>query len=64
MNLIDGMQREMNRCRELLKLYEQIPTGTFGAAVIKQGISKAEKAIADDSIVEMLKSYEALKGFE
>jgi len=64
MNLIEGMQEEMNRCCELLKLYEQTPTGVFGATMIKQGISNAEKAIASGDVIEMLKSYEDLKGFE
>lgn len=46
MNLIEGIQEEVNRCKELLEAYKQIPTGIFGAAMIKQEILNAEKAIA------------------
>jgi len=63
-NLMEGLQKEMNRCRELVKLYEEIPTGGFGATMIKQDISNAEKAIAGGDIVEMLKIFKVLQECE
>ena len=63
-NLIEGMQSQMNRCRELLKQYEAIPTGFFGAGIIKQSIAAAEKSIASGDVIEMLKCYKDLEGLE
>ena len=62
MNLIEGLQKEMNRCRELKKEYDNIPTGLFGGALIQSAIDNGEKAIASDDIVVMLCAYEELKG--
>lgn len=61
MNLIEGLQTELNRNREILKLYEEIPTGAFGAIMIKQGIATAEKAIGENDIVAMVRSLAELK---
>jgi len=52
----------MNRCRDLIKIYDTIPTGAFGAAMIKQDIVAAEKAMASGDTVQMLRYYKALKG--
>jgi len=54
----------MNRCRELLKLYEEIPTGAFGAMMIRKEILDAEKAIANGDTIEMMRSYKSLKEYE
>lgn len=64
MNIIEGIQKEVVRCRELLKEYEAIPQGAFGAAMLKITITKAEEAVAQGDTVEMLRSYEALKEIE
>lgn len=64
MNLIEGLQYEMNRCRELLKMYESIPQGVFGATVIKQSIKEAEEAINNGDTVQMMACYEQLKSHE
>jgi len=61
MNLIEGLQEEMSRCHELLKLYEEIPTGAFGAMMIKKEILDAEKAIANGDTIEMMRSCKSLK---
>jgi len=61
MNLIEGLQKEMNRCREVLKEYESIPQGAFGAFHIKESIRKAEWAIASGDVIEMMAVYRDLK---
>ena len=61
MNLIEGMLSEMDRCRDLIKIYNTIPTGAFGAAMIKQDIVAAEKAINSGDTVEMIRCYKSLK---
>ena len=46
-NLIEEIQSEISRCKELIKLYEEIPTGGFGAAMIKQSVEAAVKSLAN-----------------
>lgn len=61
-NLMDGLFKEMNRCRELLKEYEAIGApGRFGAAMIKQDIAFGELAVRENDVIKMLQAYDALK---
>lgn len=63
MNLIEGIQEEMNRVRnELLPQYEAIgPAGMFGVAEIKGAIKQGEQAIASGDPIASLQAYERLK---
>jgi hypothetical protein len=64
-NLIEGIQAEQTRVRELLKGYEAIdPAGTFGAMMLKQAIQHGDKAVASDDVVDMLAAHAELKGCE
>lgn len=63
MNLIEGLQSELKRCRELLKAYDSIgPAGKYGAAYLKRDIKTAEDAISNGDTVAMLRNYKTLKG--
>ena len=64
MNLIEGLQAELKRNRELKALYDTIPTGGFGSAMIALDISNGEQSIALGDTVLMLKAYKALKDNE
>lgn len=64
MNLIDGLNIELKRAKELLELYESIPTGGFGAAMIKQTINHAELSMQTGNTVEMVKAYQRLQNLE
>lgn len=62
-NLMEGLLRQMNRCRELVKEYEKIgPTGIFGKTMIEQDIKNAEKAMGGGDIAEMIAAYKNLEG--
>lgn len=61
MSLIKSIHKEMDRCRELKKLYNGIPAGFIGASMIDLAIKGAEKAIEENDPIEMLMSYEELK---
>lgn len=62
-NIIEGLQKLMNKSRELLKAYDEIgPQGAFGAAMIRADIQDAEKAIASGDVVAIVKMYEKLQG--
>ncbi len=63
MNLIEGLQAQMNRCRELIKQYESIgPAGAFGKMMIQADIKRGESAIASGDIGEMVKACKSLEG--
>lgn len=54
-NLIEGIQKECERLRSFIPIYESIgPAGGFGIMMIKQDIAKGEAAIAGGDIVEMV----------
>jgi hypothetical protein len=55
MNLIEGLQKEQTRVRELLTEYEAIGSaGVFGAIMLKQLLAKTDNAIATGDTVQML----------
>jgi hypothetical protein len=54
---------EQTRVRELLGEYKAIGSaGAFGSMMIEQVLRRAEKAAISGDIIEILKSYEELKG--
>ena len=64
MNLIEGIQSEQKRCRDLKALYDSIPTGGFGSIMIQDTLDRSDRAIASGDCVEMLKVYQELKKCE
>lgn len=60
-NLMDGLFTEMNRAREIKKMYDEIPQGKFGSIMIQQSIDRAEKSIKDNDVIEMLSAYKELQ---
>jgi hypothetical protein len=58
----EALPKEIERCQELLAEYKTIPTGAFGAAMIKQDIKAAHKAMIEQDLPAMIRAYEALKG--
>lgn len=63
-NLIEGIQRQCNRCRDLVTVYEEIPTGAFGKAAIQACIDEGEASIASGDAVRMLRAFKRLEGCE
>lgn len=61
MNLMDGLQIELERAKELLETYQSIPTSGFGAMVIQRVIDNAETCIREEDTVRMVKAYGELK---
>lgn len=61
-NLAEGLQRQISRNQELLEIYKTIPTGAFGAAMIKRDLDAAIKAMAEGDTVAMISAYKALEG--
>ncbi len=61
MNMIEGLNIELTRNREVLKCYEEIPQEVFGATMIRQAIKNAEDAILDMDTVAMIRAFQELK---
>ena len=64
MNLVEALEQEIQRNRDLLKLYEEIPTGAFGAMMIDLDIKAAINALASGDVVEIARAYAAMKDNE
>jgi hypothetical protein len=63
-NIAEALEQEIQRNRELLKLYEEIPTGKFGAMMIDLDIKNAVAALASGDVVKIIEAYEAMKDNE
>lgn len=63
-NLMSGLLDEIDRNKELLKLYEELPDNAGGLAVtfLKLDLLNARKAIEENDVVKMLQVFQALKG--
>lgn len=62
-NIIEGIQEQQKRCRELLEQYKTIgPVGAFGTLMINRDIEEGDKAIASGDVVRMLGAFKALEG--
>ena len=59
-NIADALAKEIKRNQELLEVYRDIPTGVFGATMIKEDIDFAIDALAGGDIVEILKAYKRM----
>jgi hypothetical protein len=70
MNLIEGIDAELERAKELLAQYRGITTGVFGVVLIEYVIDleyvidRAEKAIANSDTVEMAKALKELRSLK
>ena len=64
MNLVEGIQEQCNKCRELKKLYDEIPMGVFGASFIQQAIDEGDASIASGDCIRMLQAYKELESCE
>ena len=66
MNMVEAINYELNRARELLKAYEGLPgnSGIFGAIFIRDAIREGESCIESLEVTDMLNAYEKLKRLE
>ena len=63
--LAEALPMEQSRVRELLVQYKAIgPAGAFGAAMLEQALSDADKAAAEQDTVAMLRAYQQLEQCE
>ncbi len=60
-NLIEALQKEITRSKKLIVEYEKLPTGGFGAAMIKVSVMEAEAAIASMDAVQIVRCLKSLR---
>jgi hypothetical protein len=63
MNIIEGIQEQNNRVRDLIEIYNSVPNGHFAAALMKVAIKEGEGAIASGDTIRMIAAYRDLEGF-
>lgn len=65
-NLIEGLQQEQNRVREIIREYKAIPNnaGMLAATMMELDVKKADAAIAEGDTIQMLVCLESLKTYE
>jgi molybdopterin converting factor small subunit len=61
MNLIEGLQKEIHRNRNLVKIYNEVPNGAFASIMINQDIVDAERAMAEGDTIAMIRLFETLQ---
>ena len=61
--LADELPKQMARVRELLPIYDAIPTGIFAATMMRADLDRAAKAMAEGDIVEMIRVCKNLEGY-
>jgi len=66
MNLIEGLQAQMERVRAIIAEYESLPNnaGFLAAQFMRISIKNAEKAISTGDTVAMLAAYGDLETYE
>ena len=67
MNLIEGLQKEINRVNEIVKEYEDPMlngAGDFAAALMKGHIKFAENSILNGDVIGMMKVYKELETYK
>jgi len=60
----DAFPAEIQRCRSLLEQYELIPSGGFGATMIRRVLERAEAAQRDNDAVAMIGLLKEMQGCE
>ena len=59
----DALPYEIERVQEIIKLYEEVPMGHIAAAIMKQDIQRAHKAMMEEDLVEMIAVYKDLQAY-
>lgn len=63
---MQGLQREMNRVREIIKEYDKLPNnaGAFASGMMKNSIQNAEHLIVIGDTIGMMKAFSDLESYE
>lgn len=62
--LEESILAEIENCRELLVIYQSIPTGIFASRMIEMSIFTAEKACKEQDVVGMVRCLVDLREYK
>jgi len=62
-SLAEALPREQERVRNLLPLYDAIPTGILAATMMRNSLRQADQAVMSGDVIAMIRCYEDLKGY-
>lgn len=61
----DKLPREIERVRDCIRVYDSIgPAGAFASAMLQDAVKRAERAMLNCDVVEMIRSYKELEECE
>jgi hypothetical protein len=65
-NMVEAIQAECNRVREVIRIYDELPNnvGIFGATWMRELVKRSEKAIAELDVVECVACLKELRDVE
>lgn len=63
-SLAEEYPKQQARCRELLQMYREIPTGLIGASMIEIVLKEADEAAVSGVLLDMITVFEKMKGLE
>jgi len=66
MNIIEGIQKEIDRVEEIIKEYKELPknAGAFASMMMENSIKNAKNSIATDDTIGMLKAFKDLQEYQ
>ena len=59
-----SIEDEIIRAKDLLIMYEEIPTGWFGASVCKEAIRLGEESIESQDATDMVVAFKKLRSLK
>lgn len=63
-SLAEALPKEQERVREILAVYDSVPAGAFAAAMMRQSLSRAERAAASGDVGQMMVSLQELREYK
>jgi len=60
----ESLPDEMARVRELLPLYDAIPSGIFAATMMRMDLDRAARAMIEGDVIAMIRVFDSLKGYK
>ncbi len=64
-NLVSGLHRQIRRIEtEVIPEYQKIATGWAAVAMMQRAVRQAEEAMNNGDVVDMIRAYKRLEGFD
>lgn len=64
LNLMDGINNEIDRVEDIIRVYDKIPEGSIAAEFMRHAVTQARKARKKVDLPDMIYWYNELKGYD